>query len=44
MRRQSAARAGARVATLEGLGHLWMAQDPVRSARTLTSFWSEHAA
>jgi pimeloyl-ACP methyl ester carboxylesterase len=43
MRRRSAARAGARVATLEGLGHWWMAQDPVRSATTLTSFWSEHA-
>ncbi|MBF6065186.1 alpha/beta hydrolase [Nocardia terpenica] len=42
MRRRSAARAGARVATLDGLGHYWMVQDPVRSARVLTSFWAEH--
>jgi pimeloyl-ACP methyl ester carboxylesterase len=41
LRRRSAARAGARVATLDGLGHWWMAQDPVRSARALTSFWAE---
>jgi pimeloyl-ACP methyl ester carboxylesterase len=42
MRRRSAARAGAQVATLDGLGHWWMAQDPARSARTLTSFWAGH--
>ncbi|GAA1965508.1 alpha/beta hydrolase [Amycolatopsis minnesotensis] len=40
MRRRSAARAGARIATLDGLGHWWMVQDPVRGARALTSFWS----
>jgi pimeloyl-ACP methyl ester carboxylesterase len=42
MRRRSAARAGARVETLDGLGHWWMAQDPARSAQALTSFWAEH--
>jgi pimeloyl-ACP methyl ester carboxylesterase len=41
MRRRSAARAGAGVATLDGLGHWWMVQGPVRSARALTSFWAE---
>jgi pimeloyl-ACP methyl ester carboxylesterase len=41
MRRRSAARAGARVADLDGLGHWWMTQAPVRSARALTSFWGE---
>ena len=40
MRRRSAARAGARAATLDGLGHWWMAQGPVRRARALTSFWA----
>ncbi|ONI81448.1 alpha/beta hydrolase [Actinosynnema sp. ALI-1.44] len=43
MRRRSAARAGAQVATLEGLGHWWMVQDPVSGARALTSFWAEQA-
>ncbi|MFI6047704.1 alpha/beta fold hydrolase [Nocardia sp. NPDC051321] len=42
MRRRSAARAGARVAVLDGLNHYWMVQDPVRSAGVLTSFWAEH--
>lgn len=41
MRRRSAARAGARIAMLDGLGHWWMVQDAARSARALTSFWSE---
>jgi pimeloyl-ACP methyl ester carboxylesterase len=41
MRRRSAARAGARVEVLDGLGHWWMAQDPVRSAKVLTAFWAE---
>ncbi|MFD2419512.1 alpha/beta fold hydrolase [Amycolatopsis pigmentata] len=40
MRRRSAARAGARVEILDGVGHWWMVQDPVRSARALTSFWA----
>jgi pimeloyl-ACP methyl ester carboxylesterase len=39
MRARSAARAGAQVARLEGLGHLWMVQDPALAAATLTSFW-----
>ncbi|MEU9184129.1 alpha/beta fold hydrolase [Streptomyces sp. NPDC048484] len=40
-RRRAARRAGARVDTLEGLGHWWMAQDPARGARALTAFWSK---
>ncbi|WP_243788822.1 alpha/beta fold hydrolase [Saccharopolyspora gloriosae] len=44
MRGRSADRAGAHVATLGGLGHWWMVQDPVRGAAALTSFWSESAA
>ncbi|MCO1656496.1 alpha/beta fold hydrolase [Pseudonocardia humida] len=39
-RRRTAARAGARVAELPGLGHWWMVQDPAAGARTLTDFWS----
>lgn len=31
--------AGARTATLDGLGHWWMAQDPGRGAQVLTDFW-----
>jgi pimeloyl-ACP methyl ester carboxylesterase len=38
-RRRAAARAGARVAELEGLGHWWMAQDPEQGAAVLTDFW-----
>lgn len=38
-RSRTARRAGARIATLEGLGHWWMTQDPVRSAQVLTDFW-----
>ncbi|GAA1174778.1 alpha/beta fold hydrolase [Pseudonocardia alaniniphila] len=38
-RRRAAARAGARVAVLDGLGHWWMAQDPDRGAAVLTEFW-----
>jgi pimeloyl-ACP methyl ester carboxylesterase len=40
MRRRTAARAGARVVVLEGLGHWWMVQDPKRAAGTLEDFWS----
>ena len=36
MRRRAAARAGARVAVLDGLGHWWMVQDPARGAAVLT--------
>ena len=43
MRRRSAARAGARVEALDGLGHWWMVQDPGRSARALASFWAQTA-
>jgi pimeloyl-ACP methyl ester carboxylesterase len=39
-RRQTAARAGARVEVLDGLGHWWMTQDPARAASRLSSFWS----
>jgi pimeloyl-ACP methyl ester carboxylesterase len=38
-RRRAAARAGARVEVLDGLGHWWMAQDPERGARVLVDFW-----
>jgi pimeloyl-ACP methyl ester carboxylesterase len=40
MRRRAAARAGARVAVLDGLGHWWMVQDPQRAAGMLNDFWS----
>lgn len=39
MRRRAAQRAGARTEVLEGLGHWWMVQDPVRGAEALTRFW-----
>ncbi|MEV6824098.1 alpha/beta fold hydrolase [Amycolatopsis sp. NPDC051102] len=39
-RRCSAARAGARVAVLEGLGHWWMTHEPARAAAVLTGFWA----
>jgi pimeloyl-ACP methyl ester carboxylesterase len=37
---RSAARAGATVEILDGLGHWWMVQDPGRGAAALTRFWS----
>jgi pimeloyl-ACP methyl ester carboxylesterase len=37
---RSAARAGARVEVLEGLGHWWMTQDPQRGAAVLAEFWT----
>jgi len=40
MRRRAAARAGARVGVLDGLGHWWMVQDPKRSAAMLNDFWA----
>ena len=40
LRSRSAARAGADVAVLDGLGHWWMVQDPVRAAGVLTAFWA----
>src|SRR3954454_2389695 len=42
MRRRPAARAGAQVAVLGGLGHWWMVQDPKRAAAVLHDFWSSH--
>ncbi|UOZ02673.1 alpha/beta fold hydrolase [Amycolatopsis sp. WQ 127309] len=39
-RRRAAARAGARVAVLDGLGHWWMTEAPARGAAALTAFWS----
>ncbi len=42
-RRRAAARAGARVEVLEGLGHWWMTEDPDRAASMLSSFWSSAA-
>jgi pimeloyl-ACP methyl ester carboxylesterase len=40
MRYRAAARAGAEVAALEGLGHWWMVEDPARGAEVLTGFWN----
>jgi pimeloyl-ACP methyl ester carboxylesterase len=37
---RSARRAGARVETLEGLGHWWMVEDPAGAAELLERFWS----
>ena len=40
-RRRSAARAGARVEVLSGLGHWWMTEDGGRrGAAALSAFWS----
>jgi pimeloyl-ACP methyl ester carboxylesterase len=41
-RRRAARRAGARVELLDGLGHWWMTQDPLRGAHALTTFWAEY--
>jgi len=38
-RRRAAERAGARTEVLDGLGHWWMLQDPVRGAAVLDNFW-----
>lgn len=35
-----AANAGATVATLDGLGHWWMLQDPAKAAAVLKDFWA----
>lgn len=40
-RRRAARRAGARVQTMDGLGHWWMTQAPARGARALTEFWAQ---
>jgi hypothetical protein len=39
-RRRCAARAGADVAVLPGLGHWWLLEDPGAGARHLEDFWS----
>ena len=39
--KRSAARAGARIAELEGVGHWWMLQDPERGALVLEEFWAQ---
>ncbi|TWF75505.1 pimeloyl-ACP methyl ester carboxylesterase [Pseudonocardia hierapolitana] len=39
-RRRAARRAGARVETLDGLGHWWMTRDPARGALALAGFWT----
>ena len=38
--RRAAARAGAEVAELDGLGHWWLVQDPARGAAVLEGFWA----
>ena len=38
--RWAAAKAGAKVAVLQGLGHWWMVQDPKAGAAALEEFWS----
>lgn len=38
--RAGAARAGAQIAELDGLGHWWMLQDPARGAKVLEQFWA----
>lgn len=40
MRRRAAARAGARLAVLDGLGHWWMVQNPKGAAAMLEQFWA----
>lgn len=44
IRRRAADRAGARTEVLDGLGHWWMIEDPVRSAEVLTRFWATRDA
>lgn len=41
-RRRAAARSGARVEVLDGLGHWWMTHDPATSGRLLVDFWRDH--
>jgi pimeloyl-ACP methyl ester carboxylesterase len=37
---RAAARAGARTAALDGVGHWWMLQDPARAAAVLREYWA----
>ena len=39
-RRRAAARAGARIEVLDGLGHWWMTHDPERGADLMGRFWA----
>lgn len=39
-RRRAAARTGARIEVLDGLGHWWMTQDPAGAARVFVDFWA----
>ncbi|HEY4457328.1 MAG TPA: alpha/beta fold hydrolase [Pseudonocardiaceae bacterium] len=41
LHRRAAARAGARVAVLDGLGHWWMVEDPKRGADVIDAFLTE---
>lgn len=41
--RAAAARAGAAVAELPGLGHWWLLQDPAAGAARLEEFWDSLA-
>jgi hypothetical protein len=38
---RAAARAGATIVPLEGVGHFWMLQDPQRAAAVLDAFWKD---
>jgi len=38
--RRAAARAGAALTALDGLGHWWMLQDPARGAAAIEAFWA----
>jgi pimeloyl-ACP methyl ester carboxylesterase len=40
MRRRAAARAGAQVEALDGVGHCWLVQTPARGAQALNDFWA----
>lgn len=40
MRRRAAARAGAQLEALPGLGHWWMLEDPCQAADLLKHFWA----
>lgn len=39
-KRRAAARAGARVEVLDGLGHWWLTHDPAVAAQVLVDFWT----
>lgn len=41
---RAAARSGARIEVLAGLGHWWMTQDPERGATALNDFWEDSSA